>query len=118
MKDVLLKRQYNVEKRTKRFMIQSNAEDKETTTQIQKSFSYRISPTEIQDPKLDAPQLYLHKVVDSKSKIENFNFQVKGKFYITHNNQSFMVHFHHTLDIRITWKTENFSPKKSAVLTK
>ena len=118
MKNIIFKKNIDAEDKTKSLSVIQKFEDKECQTEIQKSFRYAVSGAEINAPPACEPQIYIIKSFDSKKKIEMFNFQVKGSFYITHSRLLWKVEFNHTLDIKIHWKEKIFSPKKSEVLTK
>ena len=118
MKNIVFKKNIDAEDKTKSLSIIQQFEDKECKTEIQKSFRYAVSSAELNAPQVCEPQIYITKSIDTKKKVEMFNFQVKGSFYITHIRLLWKVEFHHTLDIKINWKEKIFSPKKSEVLTK
>ena len=117
MKKLIFERRQNVENRTKTMCMSSRSEDAESVTSVKKSFHYMLSQPENPQPQVLSPEIFIRKGYDSKRKVESFNFQVIGSFYITHDRQLLRVDFHHCLDIQIDWK-KDFSPKKSAVLTK
>ena len=117
MKRVLFESQIDLEKKRKSFSIYSRTEDKQCKTQIQKSFTYVVARAKESNPRMKAPLVFIHKSLDTKKGIEEFSFHVKGFFHISHNDVFMKVLFHHTLDIRIRWKANDFSPKKSASLT-
>ena len=118
MKEILFKKALDPQKRTKTFSIKSHKEDKESKTVIEKGFAYQVLNVEQIEPKIEPPEIYIHKSIDNQKKIEKFNLQVRGSFYITKDRMLLQVYFHHTLNIEILWKTKIFSPKKSEVLTK
>jgi len=117
MKDVLFESQIDLEKRKKNFSVYSKTEDSTCKTQIQKSFTYVVNRVEGSMPKTKAPVVFIRKSFDSKKRIEQFGFHVRGYFLVNHEDMLMKVLFHHTLDIRIRWKSKNFSPKKSGSLT-
>jgi hypothetical protein len=117
MKKVLFESQVDLEKKRKNFSIHSRTEDKQCKTQIQKSFTYVVARGKEQNPGAKAPLVFIQKSFDTKRGVEEFSFHVKGYFHLVHNDVFLKVLFHHTLDIRIQWKVNDFSPKKSASLT-
>ena len=117
MKDIQYRKSVDVEHRTKDFSVTSRTEDKDSKTQVMKSFQYQVSLIEKVEPAIEPPQIYIKKSFDSVKRVEKFNFQVIGYFYMTHSDNLLEVHFHHTLDIEICWKNKEFSPKKSVILT-
>jgi len=117
MKDVLFESQIDLEKRKKNFSVYSKTEDNTCKTQIQKSFTYVVNRVEGSIPEAKAPVVFIQKSFDSKKRIEQFGFHVRGYFLVNHEDTLMKVLFHHTLDIRIRWKSKNFSPKKSDSLT-
>ena len=117
MKNVIFKRMSDVKRGRKELSICSRSEDQDSKTQVRKSFIYNVARTEDIAPQVVAPEIFIHKEMDTKKKIEKFSFEVKGCFYMSHNRILLKVNFHHTLNIKIIWKKEIFSPKKSAVLT-
>jgi hypothetical protein len=117
MKKMTFERRQSAENRTKTFCMTSRTEDRESTTQVKKSFHYMVSLPEAAEPSVLDPEIFIRKGFDSKRRQETFNFQVIGSFYMTHERRLLRVDFHHVLDIQIDWK-KDFSPKKSAVLTK
>jgi len=116
MKTILYKRRCRPKRGIKSLIIRSNSEDKESKTQVRKSFTYNVSKSNEVKPRVEAPEIHITKAVDTKRRVEDFKFSVKGFFYMTHQRQKFKVEFHHVLRIKITWK-KDFSPKKSEVLT-
>jgi len=117
MKRVLIKKMTDPKRRIKSLSITQSKADKECRTHIRKGFLYHVSKADEQNPVTKRPQVYIKKVIDRDKKVETFNFQVKGRFYLMHARTLVKVCYHHTLDVQIFWK-KNFSPKKSAVLTK
>jgi len=117
MKDVLFESQIDLENRKKNFSICSKTEDKVCRTQVQKSFAYVVDRADETMPAAKAPVVFIRKAFDSKKGIEEFGFHVRGFFHVNLNDTLMKVIFHHTLDIKIKWKTKNFSPKKSESLT-
>lgn len=118
MKKMTINRQMDAKNHAKKVAISHNSEDAESKTQVSKSFQYTVSRNVVENPVAEAPQVHIKKAFDSKNKQEKFNFQVKGYFFMKHKGELVKVNFHHALDIKITWKSKDFSPKKSAVLTK
>ena len=117
MKEILFKKMSDLKRRTKHLSISQDAEDKDCRTHVQKSFSYIVSRVDEAQEDVQPPQIYIKKTFNSKTLVEQFCFEVKGSFYLTHNRFLTKVRFHHTLLIDIVWKSKVFSPKKSAVLT-
>ncbi len=117
MKEILFKKKSDLKRRTKLLSISQDNEDKDCKTHVQKSFSYIVSGAESREEEIVAPQVYIRKTLNTKTHVEQFCFEVKGSFYMSHNRCLLKVRFHHTLVIDITWKDKVFSPKKSAVLT-
>ena len=117
MKEVLFRKSLKPVKRIKSMAIGSVNEDKDSKTRIRKSFVYHVTPAQEAEKTVAAPQIYITKIFDSKSRVEKFHMIVKGSFYMTHNRFLVKVQFRHTLHIQIDWKTKIFSPKKSVALT-
>ena len=117
MKDVLFESQIDLEKCRKNFSICSKTENKDSKTQVQKSFTYVVDRVEEAAPAAKAPIVFIRKSFDAKTRVEEFGFHVKGYFLVSHEDMLMKVLFHHTLDITIKWKTKDFSPKKSESLT-
>ena len=117
MKDVLFESQIDLEKCRKNFSIYSKTEDKDSKTQVQKSFSYVVNRVEGAIPAAKAPIVFIRKSFDAKKGVEEFGFHVRGYFLVNHEDMLMKVLFHHTLDIKIKWKAKDFSPKKSESLT-
>lgn len=118
MKEILYKKTNNLEKGIKALAISSKTDNGDSLTEVKKSFSYHVSQVDQASEGNETPQIYITKSFDSKTQTEKFNFQVQGSFIMTQNRFFLKVNFHHTLDIQILWKNKDFSPKKSAVLTK
>ncbi len=116
MKEILFKKKIDLTNRIKSFSISSDSEDKECKTHVEKSFLYNVLLADKTED-LEPPQIHIKKSIDTAKKLEKFNFQVKGSFYMTRDRVLIKVDFHHTLNIEIVWKTKIFSPKKSEVLT-
>ena len=117
MRQILYKKRHSLKNRRKAISICEHAEDQECRTTVRKSFIYIVSRPQDPAPVLEAPQVYVHKQVDSRAQQEKFSFKVKGAFYMTRDHQSIKVEFCHCLKIDISWKNKVFSPKKSATLT-
>ncbi|MCA9402001.1 MAG: hypothetical protein KC713_10255 [Candidatus Omnitrophica bacterium] len=117
MKTVTFKRKNNAKRNKKVLSIIQQTEDDKSKTQVRKSFMYFVKPASGTENAVQSPNVYIRKNVDNAKKVEKFNFQVKGVFYITHNRQLLEVEFHHSLNILIRWKPEHFSPKKSEMIT-
>ena len=117
MKEVMFKKISDLKRRTKHLSISQSSEDKDCKTVVQKSFSYIVTRVDSLEEPLNPPQIFIQKNLNTKTKVEQFRFEVKGSFYMSHNRFLMKVRFHHTLQIDLTWKTKVFSPKKSAVLT-
>lgn len=117
MKKILYKRNKNVKKGTKCFSISQKTEDKECVTLIKKNFMYKVSPSKDLNPKVEPPRIDIVKGFDTKKKVEKFEFNVKGCFYMMHERMLVKVSFQHSLKIKLVWKSKIFSPKKSAILT-
>ncbi len=117
MKKVLYKRSVATDKRSKFLAVQTRSEDKDSKTLVRKSFMYKVAEAGTENPQIAAPQVFIKKSLDTKKRIERFQFRVQGAFYLNHNRMLMKVDFEHTLHILIFWKHKIFSPKKSAVLT-
>lgn len=117
MKKVLFDSRLDLEKRKKVFSIHSRTEDKECRVNVHKSFTYVVGMAKDGQTKPRVPVVFIHKECDTRKGIEEFSFHVKGFFFITHNETLMKVRFYHTLDIKIDWKSNDFSPKKSESLT-
>lgn len=88
------------------------SEDKECRTFVKKNFLYVVNKIKTIDEKnLSEPEIHIRKVCDSRTKIEVFQFKVRGSFYIAHEDNYFKVNFCHHLHIQLNWKTKTFSPK-------
>ena len=112
MKNILFKKSIDKDKRKKSLSICQKTEDKESVTQVRKSFLYQVTDNNSIDPKAKPPEIHIKKSFDSRNKIEKFNFLVKGSFYMTHERVMVEVKFRHSLDIQIIWKKKVFSPQK------
>ena len=117
MKRILYKKRIDLDKRLKTFSIYTKTEDDQCKTHVCKGFAYAVDICRESEPQYKPPLVFIQKSFDTKRGIEGFSFHVKGQFYVTHNQALLRVRFHHTLDIEITWKVKDFSPKKSASLT-
>lgn len=92
-------------------------QEQDVKTHVQKSFLYRVVPVEGHDFSEHAPQIFIHKMIDTKRKLEEFTFRVRGSF-VTNNDEALMrVDFVHKLRISMIWTDQQFSPKKSVTLT-
>ena len=118
MKELTYHKTSNPDKGVKALAISSCTDNGDSLTEVKKSFSYHVYRVDQAVQKNEAPQIYITKSFDTKTQTEKFNFQVKGSFVMTQNRFYLKVDFQHTLDIQILWKNKDFSPKKSAVLTK
>lgn len=117
MKKVLFKRHNDKDNKIKNIAVLTKNEDKESKTEVYKSFMYKVTAVSDDAVEQIAPQVFIKKELDTKKNIEKFNFRVKGCFYITYDRKLVKVNFVHTLNILINWKKKIFSPKKSEVLT-
>ena len=117
MKDIKYMKIVHPKNRTKFISISQVKKTKESTSKVRKSFVYRVIKAKEIAPKVQAPEIRIKKVFDTKKATEAFHFNVKGSFYMTHNRMPVRVEFRHSLHIEISWKTKVFSPKKSEILT-
>ena len=117
MKRVIFKNKKDYEKGTKELSLCQKIEDKDCITHIKKSFFYRVVEVSCALGVCEDPQIYIVKNIDSKKKIEQVDLKCVGSFYVTHQRNFLKVNFQHSLNIQIYWKTDIFSPKKSAILT-
>ncbi len=118
MKTMVFRRNKDVNRGTKFLQICSRYQDKECSTIVRKGFLYKVKRAPNLEPKIESPQVYIRKYIDTRAGIEKFSFRVKGTFYMTHERVLMQVDFHHSLHIKIIWKNKkNFSPKKSESLT-
>lgn len=118
MKKVLYKKFTDPAQGLKSMSIGQRYQDKESRTYVLKKFVYQVSRSSEVCPEDTPPQMFIKKHFDSKKGIERFNFQVKGCFHLRHKRMLIKVNFQHSLNIKITWKNKDFSPKKSDTLTK
>ncbi|HNV23606.1 MAG TPA: hypothetical protein PLH56_03790 [Candidatus Omnitrophota bacterium] len=117
MKRVIFKNKKDYEKGTKELSLCQKIEDQDSITHITKRFFYHVTEIKSMVETSEAPQIYIVKNVDSKKKLEQVDLKCVGSFYMTHQRTFLKVNFQHTLNIQIYWKTDIFSPKKSAILT-
>jgi len=117
MKQLLFKSRRDFQKGKKALSSVQMDEDQDCKTKVHKSFSYNVIKVEKMETRLQPPQVRIIKNFDTQRGIERFRFVVKGSFCVNQNRYIFKVHFRHTLNIQIQWKTKVFSPKKSEVLT-
>ena len=117
MRQITYRKTFNKEESKKKAEITSRTEDEQSVTSVTKGFQYHVEISNEKHPEVSAPQVSICKEIDSKKNIEKFDFQVDGRFYVSHQVGLLEVHFHHTLHIEIQWKNKIFSPKKSEVLT-
>ena len=117
MRTIEYKKRHSLKHRRKVISINENNEDKDCKTRVHKSFVYFVAPADEVREILPAPQIYIRKRFNSKTREENFAFKVKGAFYMTRDRGVLKVNFCHALRISIVWKNKIFSPKKSETLT-
>jgi len=117
MKKVTFEKRYDVEKGQKELSIIQAVEDKECDTKVRKSFTYHVTKLDEMKYQAEPPQINIRKAYDTKKKLEQFSFHVKGNFCLTHGRMPIQVDFEHKLNIDIVWKNKIFSPKKSVILT-
>ena len=106
----------SLQNRSKAISVAESSEDKECKTYVKKSFVYMVTPEVKTDGNQSAPDIYIKKSYDTRTKEEKFSFRVKGLFYINRDQMNFRVDFSHSLNIHITWKPKVLSPK-SVTLT-
>ena len=117
MKEILFKKVMDPEQRIKNFSIKTSKAEKESKTEVEKAFSYHVQPVNHIETEIAVPEIHVKKKIDIKSKVEEFHLEVKGYFFMTKDRTVLKVNFHHSLHIKIQWKSKIFSPKKSEVLT-
>ncbi|MBF0522381.1 MAG: hypothetical protein HQL24_04905 [Candidatus Omnitrophica bacterium] len=120
MKRVIFKNKKDFEKGTKELSICQKIEDKDCITHIRKSFFYRVTEVNklTEEPEVpESPEIFITKSIDTKHKLEQVNLKCVGSFFMAHQRMILKVNFQHNLNIQIYWKTDIFSPKKSAILT-
>ena len=116
MRKILYKKMTSMLNRSKAISVSESSEDKECKTYVRKNFVYIVSPDVDPQQEVAAPDIFIKKSYDTKTKEEKFSFRVKGSFYITRERSFYKVNFCHSLQINIAWKTKVFSPK-SVTLT-
>ena len=100
------------------FSILQKTEDLDCVTKVRKAFRYEVFPGQKEDiSQLEAPQVHVKKVLNTRKSLEKFTFKVKGSFYLTHAERLLRVDFEHTLNIHLSWKSKHLSPQKSELLT-
>ena len=118
MKDILYKKRCNSKERTKIFSVLQKTEDPDCVTTIRKAFRYEVFAGQKENvSQLEAPQVYIRKVLNTRKSLEKFTFKVHGTFYLTHKESLLRVDFQHTLNIHLAWKSKLLSPQKSELLT-
>lgn len=117
MKDIQYKKRLNKNKNLKSFTIHQKNEDKKCITKIRKGFLYNICENFDENTDLQSPEIYIKKHFDSKKRVEDFSFRVKGYFFIKQNRRLLKVIFRHSLKINMQWKSKIFSPDESEMLT-
>lgn len=117
MKKLLYRTDKDLDKRFKTMSIIQESEDEDSTTVIKKEFSYKVDEAEYSYEENAKPRVDIIKSMDTKLRLEKLHFIVRGAFFVNHNRRLVKVNFKHSLNIKIYWKKEIFSPKKSAVLT-
>ncbi len=118
MKRVVFKQNKNLNDRIKNISVLTKSEDKDSKTQVHKSFVYKVSIARENEVAQSTPQVFIKKSIDTRNGIEKFRFKVNGAFYMDHEDQKVKVSFTHSLNISVKWKKKIFSPKKSEKLTK
>ncbi len=116
MRKILYKKLTSLHNRSKAISVAETSEDKECKTYVKKSFVYVVTPEPAQASTAQAPDIFIKKSYDTRTKEEKFSFRVKGIFFINREQSVFRVDFCHTLNIHITWKPKVISPK-SVTLT-
>jgi hypothetical protein len=117
MRKMVYKRINNPENGSKSMVLSTRKTDRESTAFIYKSFKYAAQKTQDDNRPLTVPEIHIKKSFDSKRLREKFSFRVKGYFYMTHQRMNFKIDFEHTLRIHLYYRSKDFSPKKSEVLT-
>ena len=115
MRDVLHKTTAILQGRGKVITLREHAEEKECTTDVRKNFIYLAAEAESEE-KQAIPQVHIKKSFDSISRDERFSFRVKGSFYVNHGRRLMKVDYAHTLKIKLHWKANASSPKKTVTM--
>lgn len=99
------------------FSIFQKTDDPDCVTTIRKAFRYEVYPGQKEQlSQLEAPQVYIRKVLNTRKSLEKFTFKVRGSFYLTQKESLLRVDFQHTLNIHLAWKSKSLSPQKSELL--
>ena len=115
MRRILYKKMTSLHNRSKAISVAEASEDKECKTYVKKSFVYLVTPEANVNETASAPEIYIKKSYDTRTKEERFSFRVKGLFYINRDHVYFKVHFSHSLNIHITWKPKVISHKSATL---
>ncbi|MFP4473894.1 MAG: hypothetical protein ACLFPX_08560 [Candidatus Omnitrophota bacterium] len=116
MKEIEYKNRISQKRHRKYVSIRECKDEKEVRTRVRKSFLYKLSEHNPDDPMEQAPEVYIRKHIDSKKNFEEFNFRTRGFFTIEHEGRPVKVDFSHSLRIRMQWRDKKSSPPKSQLL--
>jgi len=115
VKRVLLKNRNNEKKGIKALGISSHYEDKHTMTLVRKKYIYHFLRVQDQHYKKDDPQIRIKKTLNSKKRIKDFTFRVRGHFFVRHEGVLLEVKYRHYLNMQTIWKTKSQFQKEIQV---
>ncbi len=89
--------------------------DKESDTQVNKTFVYLVSRVDQIPQDIPAPEVFITKKIESEGRSEVYLFRVKGVVYMKQHRFIYRVLYSHGLTVHLQWKTHVLSSKPSAL---
>ena len=115
MRNVLHKTKEMLKGRGRIILITEHKEDHECISDVRKEFVYAAREADREEA-LPAPQVHIEKFYDGTNRDEFFSLRVKGAMYMYRSRRLMKIGYSHRLKIRLHWKSQSASPKKSVTL--
>ena len=96
-------------------LITEHKQDHECVSSVRKEFVY-VAREADREETLPVPIVHIEKSYDSQNRDEFFSLRVKGALYMHRNRRLMKIGYSHRLIIRLHWKSNSASPKKSVTM--
>ena len=113
MRELLFKNMTSINKKRKVLCLSEVSRKDRILTKVNRRFIYLVKESAQSQKVSEAPEFYIFKNHDSKSKQEKFNLKIKGNFYVVCNQKVYLVSYCHSLRIGLSEQKPMISPDKS-----
>ena len=105
LREILYRSHKSIKNKRRSISVTERCENAQSSTRVRKILVYKISSMD-NVPALEEPVVFVTKMCDTKTKRERFIFRVKGMFYVTEHDDSFIINFCHSLLVDIVPKAK------------